>query len=86
MLNDTGRSGAAIPDDKLAAVFERQLLDLREWLAARSNFKVLYLNYREVLEHPLAAAQKIATFLEKELDNTAMAAAVDRTLYRERSG
>jgi hypothetical protein len=86
MLNGTGRSGAAIPDDKLAAVFERQLLELREWLAVRPNFRVLYLSYREVLEDPLAAAQKISAFLDRELDTPAMAMAVDRALYRQRSG
>jgi hypothetical protein len=86
MLNGTGRSGAAIPDDKLAAVFERQLLELREWLAVRPNFRVLYLSYRKVLEDPLAAAQKISAFVDRELDTAAMAMAVDRALYRQRSG
>ena len=84
MLKDSGRSGALIPDDKLACVFERQLLEVRQWLAERPNFRVLYVNYREVVSDPAAAAQTIARFLGGGLDVHAMAGAVDRTLCRQR--
>ena len=84
MLKSSGRSGAQIPDDKLAAVFEQQLLEVRRWLAERPSFRVLYVNYRDVLSDPSAAAQPIDLFLGGRLDVSAMAGAVDRTLYRQR--
>ena len=46
--------------------------------------QVLYADYREVLSDPAAAAQTIARFLGGGLDVSAMAGAVDRTLYRQR--
>lgn len=84
MLKASGQSGARITDDQLAAVFERQLLEVRQWLAARPNFRVLYMNYRDVLSDPSAAAQAIDLFLGAGLDVAAMAGVVDRTLYRQR--
>ena len=86
LLKDSGRSGALITDDKLAGVFERQLLEVRQWLAEQPNFRVLYVDYREVLSDPFAAAQTIARFLGGGLDVSAMAGALDRTLYRQRPG
>jgi hypothetical protein len=86
MLKASGRSGALIPDDKLAGVFEQQLSEMRRWLAGQPNFQVLYVNYRDVLSDPFAAAQTIALFLGGKLDVSAMAGAVDRTLYRQRRG
>ena len=80
MLKASGRGGAQIPDDKLAGVFEQQLLEVRGWLAARPNFRVLYVNYRDVLGDPFAAAQTIALFLGGKLNVSAMAGVVDRTL------
>lgn len=84
MLKASGRSGAQIPDDKLAAVFEQQLSEVRRWLAERPLFQVLYLNYRDVLSDPSTAAQTLALFLGGTLDASAMAGVVDRTLYRQR--
>ena len=84
MLKASGRSGALIPDGRLAGVFEQQLVEVRQWLADRPNFRVLYVNYREVLNDPSAAAQAIALFLGGRLDVSAMASVVDRTLYRQR--
>lgn len=84
MLKASGRSGAQIPDDKLAGIFEQQLLEVRRWLAERPDFQVLYVNYRDVLSDPFAAAQTIALFLGGKLDVSAMAGVVEQSLYRQR--
>jgi hypothetical protein len=84
MLKASGRSGALIPDEKLACVFEQQLLEARQWLAEQPNFRVLYLHHRDVLRDPLAAAQTVASFLGGGLDASGMAGVVDRGLYRQR--
>ncbi|HVM47103.1 MAG TPA: sulfotransferase [Candidatus Acidoferrum sp.] len=84
MLNDSGRSGALITDERLADVFARQLAEARQWLAGQANFRVLYVEYGDVLRQPLKAAQNVAAFLGGELDAAAMAGVVDRGLYRQR--
>ncbi len=84
MLRAGGQSGARIPDAELAGVFLRQLVEVRQWLAERPNFQVLYVNYRGVLANPAAAAQTTALFLGGGLDVAAMAGVVDPTFYHQR--
>jgi hypothetical protein len=84
MLKASGQSGARITDGQLAGVFEQQLGEVRQWLAERPNFRVLCVNYCEVLRDPSAVAQTIALFLGGRLDVSAMEGVVDRTLYRQR--
>jgi len=48
-----------------------------------SNY--LYVNYKDIIETPLEQAQKIKTFLQHDLDEGKMAAAVDPTLYKEKA-
>ncbi len=84
MLKATGQHGARMPDDRLASVFDQQLAEVRRWLAERVHFQVLYVNYRDVLSNPPAAAKIVADFLGGTLDVSAMADVVDRTLYRQR--
>lgn len=84
MLKAGGRTGARIPDDKLAGVFEQQLVEVRQWLAERRDFGGLYVNYRDVLANPSAAAQNISRFLGGRLDVSAMASVVDLALYHQR--
>ena len=57
---------------------------MRRWLAERPDFQVLYVNYRDVLSDPFAAAQTIALFLGGKLDVSAMAGVVEQSLYRQR--
>jgi hypothetical protein len=84
MLEAQGRPGATLPDARLAEIFGRQLADVSRWLAQNPNFQVLPIQYRDVIEMPLAAAQPIATFLGGALDVHRMAAAVETNLYRQR--
>lgn len=84
MLNKQGRPAVALTDTALAAVFERQLAVARQWLADRPNFRVLYVNYRDVIDHPMNAAEQINQFLNGDLLVADMAGVVDRALYRQR--
>ena len=84
MLQQQGRPGAALSDARLADIFEKQVADVRHWLAQQPHFRVLYLQHRGVIEKPLAAAQQIVTFLDGGLDANRMAAAVEPGLYRQR--
>lgn len=84
MLLKQGRPAAALPDSKLAEVFEKQLADVHQWLSLNSNFQVLDIRHRDVIERPLAAAEQIAIFLGGNLDPRRMAASVEPSLYRQR--
>ena len=84
MLKQQGRTGAALADEKLAGVFQKQIAEVRQWLNNQPNFRVLYVNYHDVLRNPLASAEQIAPFLAQGLKPAAMAAVVDPGLYRQR--
>jgi hypothetical protein len=85
MLERSGKSGGGISDDQMRALFAAELEKCEKWLAERSNFKVLYINHRDMINDGFAQAQKISDFLGGDLDVDAMAAVVDPALYRNRN-
>lgn len=84
MLARSGRPGAALPADRLAAMYETQLRTVRQWLASRSHFRVEFVQYSSLVADPVQNAERIQQFLARPLHTAAMAAAVDPALYRNR--
>ncbi len=84
MLQRRGEQHDA-PDEEMQKMYEQHLEKVSFQLRFRKNFEVLYLDYREALEKPREAAEKIAAFLERKMDLDAMAGVVDPSLYRNRS-
>ncbi|TWU30439.1 sulfotransferase domain-containing protein [Bythopirellula polymerisocia] len=82
MLARQGRAGAA--REILRKAFASHLQKLEQWLPAQKNLKVLRLDYAELVTDPLSAAMELNEFLGGHLDATAMSAAVDPQLYRNR--
>jgi len=76
---------AALSRERLAAVFAAQLAETEAWLAQQPSFRVLALDYTEVVADPQRAARAIDAFLGGGLDREAMAAAVDRLRVRQRA-
>jgi hypothetical protein len=85
MLERQGLGGARLADAKLAGIFGNQVSSVRQWLAESPNFRVLYLNHREVLAHPVTAATQINDFLDGNMRLACMAEVVKPDLYRQRS-
>jgi hypothetical protein len=84
MLQQQGRPAATLTDAALAGVFEKQLATVRQWLAEQPHFRVHYVNHRDVIAQPEAAAEQINLFLGGNLAVTRMVAAVNPELYRQR--
>jgi hypothetical protein len=61
------------------------LAQLDRFLARRACFRTLRVSYRETVDSPAQTAARVAGFLGRRLDVAAMAAAVDRELYRNRA-
>jgi hypothetical protein len=85
MLARLGRPGAQLSDERLAAIYAAQLERVREWLRSQGGFRVLEVEYADCLCRADETASRILEFLEVPLDGRAMAAAVDPSLYRQRS-
>ncbi len=84
MLKQQGRPVATMTDASLAGVFEKQLDTVRQWLADRPNFRVIYVKHRDLIDHPMDISVQINQFLSGNLLVANMAAVVDPALYRQR--
>ena len=79
------RGEPAGPDDEeMERLFNRQLETIEAWLDDQEHMTVLYVAYGGVLDKPRETAERIARFLDRDLDLDAMAAVVDPSLYRSR--
>jgi hypothetical protein len=84
MLARQGHTVDPAGEDRQAELFERHLASVRRWLAARPNFAVLYVHYNDLLAEPAGHIARLDEFFGGTLDTAAMAAVVDRSLYRQR--
>lgn len=84
MMRRDGLDPDAIGRDKLAELFQTEVLRFRRWAEAQGNIELLPVDYAAVIAAPEGAAREIDSFLGGGLDVAAMAAAVDPALYRNR--
>ena len=84
MLQALGESADDTADTRIARAYEEHLIAVRYLLLSRRCFDVLTLRYEDVIGQPPAQAERINQFLGGGLDAAKMAAAVDRSLYRNR--
>jgi hypothetical protein len=84
MLVRRGEPTDKISDEQMAALFQKHLERVEDWLDQQPNFEVIYVSYNEVLAHPHEEAKRVNSFFDHELDVGAMTTVVDPTLYRQR--
>jgi hypothetical protein len=71
-------------DEALREMYSNHLEKVEFQLRFRSNFEVIYINYRDVLDDPSREARRIRDFLGGNLDEGRMVEVVDPELYRNR--
>ncbi|HWO01704.1 MAG TPA: sulfotransferase domain-containing protein [Blastocatellia bacterium] len=84
MLIRRGEPADSVPDDKMAAMFDKHVAQVESWLASQPNIETLYVSYNEVMKDPRPHAVQISEFLGGSLDVDAMTAVADQTLYRQK--
>jgi hypothetical protein len=84
MLERSGAKDPLVPDGKMRRNYEFHLKKVYYCLSHTPNFQALYVDYPEVVAHPLIEAKRINEFLGGGLDVEAMGRAVDTGLYRNR--
>ena len=75
-----------VEDAKARALYEKHLLHVRFHVGGEPNFEMIEIGYKEALDSPARAAEKVAEFLGRRFDIARMAETVDLTLYRNRKG
>jgi hypothetical protein len=72
-------------DERMKEIYEKHLRKTKELLWSSPQFEVLDLQYKQVIENPAAAAQRIRDFLGMPLDVAKMSQVADKELYRNRA-
>ena len=83
MLARRGESSTT-EDERMRDIYEKHLRKTKELLWSAPHFDVLELQYKQVIENPAAAAQRIRDFLGIPLDVSKMSQVADKELYRNR--
>jgi Sulfotransferase family len=84
MLARHGRKTAAIPADRMAAVYRTQIADTERWVATRANVSMMIVDFEALISDPIRSARDVITFCSSGLDPTAMASCVEIDLHRNR--
>lgn len=84
MLARQGKAGGQLSDEKFKGLFRAELNKVYDWLAAQPNFRVLYVDYNEVLRDARPAVAAIDAFFGGGMDTAAMLEVVEPSLYRQR--
>lgn len=85
MLVRRGENADDMDDEKMAALFDKHLQSVQEWIQTQPNVSVLYVYYSDMLADPLSQIEKVVQFLGKDLNVEKMANVVDPELYRNQS-
>jgi hypothetical protein len=85
MLKRRGTHDPSVADAEIRRMFLIHLDRINEFLRTHACFDVLYVNYNLMLQEPADRIAQINTFLGGDLDTSAMAAAIDKSLYRNRA-
>ena len=54
-------------DEEMKQLFSQHLSEIEAWLSERKNFKMLFINYEDVLKKPLETVEKIQKFMDREV-------------------
>ena len=84
MMERRGEQQDDVPDEVMAMIFQKHLSEINEWLTKQANIQTLYISYNGTLEDPETSAEKIAEFLELDMDIVKMMQVIDPNLYRQR--
>ncbi|MDE3000509.1 MAG: sulfotransferase family protein [Gemmatimonadota bacterium] len=76
--------GGQAENAEIARVFRRHLRETEAWLSGHPGFRTLYAEHRRILADPAREAARVNAFFDDCLDEAAMAASVDTSLYRQR--
>ncbi len=86
MLARRQTRGADLTDSQMIKAFQGQLAKIQRWLDEQSNFRVLFVNYNDLMKDPAPPVEAVDRFLGGQLHHDAMLRCMDPSLYRQRAG
>lgn len=84
MIDRLESEDAAASAEAMKEAFRNDIARVRVLCRTRPNFALCEIHYRDAIADPAAASRAVNAFLGGRLDEAAMRAAVDESLYRNR--
>lgn len=84
MLQSLG-SPVTDDEDELRRKYEKHLTEIIPWIQQQENMRLLTVTYQSVINDPKRESQRIANFLNTNLNISPMVQTVDTDLYRVRN-
>ncbi len=85
MIYRLGTEDTSATDAEVKKLYQRHLVQVKNLVDKRKDIAMIDVNHRQAINDPMAVAQQVNDFLGGGLDVQAMAAVVDRKLYRNRA-
>ena len=85
MLERHGRDKGSVDDEEMGKLSEKHLNKIEKWIEEQSNIDILYVSYNDTIKKPRENAEIVNQFLSGGLDIERMLAAIDKSLYRNKS-
>ncbi len=85
MIERLGSEDTTARDEAMKEAYRNDIVRTRLLCRKRPNFELLEVHYKATIEDPAATACEVNAFLGGRLDEAAMRAAVDASLYRNRA-
>jgi hypothetical protein len=85
MIDRLGTTDTSAENEAMKEAYRNDIVRTRLLCRNRSNFDLIEIHYSSTVEDPAGTAHKVNTFLGGQLDEAAMQAAVDGSLYRNRA-
>jgi hypothetical protein len=85
MIDRLGTTDASAAEEAMKEAYRNDIVRTRLMCKARPNFELIEVHYKATVEDAPGTASKVNAFLGGQLDEDAMRAAVDGSLYRNRS-
>jgi hypothetical protein len=76
---------STLSDAEMEAQFREHLRAVKYWSARKSNMRILFVKYSEMVKSPESLCKSVVEFLGLPLDLKAMQAVPSQSLYRNRS-
>ena len=84
MMARRGEPPDDVPDEVMAALYQRHVAEALDWLRRQPNMKTLHVDYNETVRDPRTTASRVNRFLGGGMDTDAMVRVVAPELYRQR--
>jgi predicted AlkP superfamily phosphohydrolase/phosphomutase/tetratricopeptide (TPR) repeat protein len=78
-----GKNTDVLPVNLFEA-YQKQMNQVEVWKNKEPSVELIYVDYKEVLNHPEASIKKVIDFVGTDLDMSQMVSCVDHSLYRNK--